>query len=443
MALKKNIRQENERGTLIVIYAGMILGLMGFAGLAIDVGYLQYEQRRIQAAADAAAMGALREMERGNTDLTSAGRYDASLNGFTNDKNDVTVTISNPPDSGAYEDDKTAVQAIVKKKVPTFFMRIFGQNSTGLTAAATAQTSTNYGSVGGCIFVLDGTADKAFTVAGTGNMTSACGAVVDSTASDAFYMTGTSNFVLNQGANVGVVGPGTGQGWLFSGGGTLVNGTTGKSESPVNIQTFSDPLASITAPTGGNVVATNEHINPQASATLYPGVYCNGMFLQGTVDFKSGTYILAGGGLQVDSTATLTNSDGNGVMFYNTSGSYNSACGTISAGAIKFNGGSTTTLTGLNVTDGSGTCGVLFFEDRSITGLSHTINGTSTSTFDGALYFPHANLTFTGTNKTPGFLYIVSDTLTLNGTANLSNDHSELANVNTLAPTSTGGGLVY
>jgi hypothetical protein len=86
--------------------------------------------------------------------------------------------------------------------------------------------------------------------------------------------------------------------------------------------------------------------------------------------------------------------------------------------------------------------GMLFFEDRGVSGLTHKVNGNSTSTFDGAMYFLNSNLYFVGTNKTPGFLYIVADTIEIGGNSNLGNDKSTLANVNTVAPSATGGGLV-
>lgn len=80
----------------------MMVGLLAFAGLAVDVGYMQVMRRRAQNAADAAAMGALRELELGNTsNLSLAGRNDAALNGFTNGVNNTTVTINNPPVNGA------------------------------------------------------------------------------------------------------------------------------------------------------------------------------------------------------------------------------------------------------------------------------------------------------------------------------------------------------
>ncbi len=91
---RKNPR---ERGVLSIMFAVTIVVLVGFTGLAIDVGYLQWQRGRIQAAADAAAMGALRELELSQTDLAARGKNDASLNGFTDGKDNTTVTISNPP----------------------------------------------------------------------------------------------------------------------------------------------------------------------------------------------------------------------------------------------------------------------------------------------------------------------------------------------------------
>jgi hypothetical protein len=441
----KFARRSRQRGFVAVAYAAMIVGVVGFTGLAVDVGYMQYEKRRLQAAADAAAMGALREMELGNTDLSTAGQNDSALNGFTNGTNNVTVTIANPPTSGAYSGSAAAVQATVKKVMPTFFMMIMGQNSVTLTATAVARTTTTEGSVGGCIFVMNKTASGAFTIVGNVTISSACGAVVNSNASDAFSMTGNATYTLASGAQVGVVGPGTvGQGWSFSGGGQLINASTSTSELPVNIQTFGDPLAAVAVPTAGGMTVQSTSgttIKPSDNTTLNPGIYCGGIDVKGTVNFASGTYVLAGGGMTIESQAVVTNASG-GVMFYNTTGSFSPSCGNTAAGSYTFNGGASINLQGLTVSDGLGSCGVLFFDDRNVTGLSHKILGNSTSTFDGALYFLHSYAEFLGTNKTPGYLYIVADTLALKGNANLGNDHSDLATVYTLAPTSTGGGLV-
>ena len=440
-------RRKRQRGTIMVLYAAMIMGLVGFAGLAVDVGYMQYTKRRIQQAADAAAMGALRELELGNSDLTLAGRNDSALNGFTNGSNNTTVTINNPPISGSFAGSTSAVQAVVSRTIPTFFMMAFGQTSVSLSAQAVAQTSSTYGSVGGCIFVMDPSVGGAFTVDGNMTLTTACGVMVKSDSTTAFTQIGNSTINLASGAQVGVVGPGTaGAGWSLGGSSQIINTQTGHSESPVNIQSFNDPLANAAAPTptGLTVRVSSGGFsdNPHDVNTLSPGIYCGGMNLKGTDTLSAGTYVLAGGGMTINSQATVS---GNDVMIYNTtSGSASWGChssSTSDAQSFTFNGGATINLEG--ATDQGAPVGILFFDDRNVTGLSHKINGNSNSTFDGAMYFLNAFTKFNGTNKTPGFLYLVSNTLEINGNANLGNDHSDLSNVYTLAPTSTGGGLVY
>jgi hypothetical protein len=444
---KVNVRQKKERGFTIVAFSLMIFVSVGFTGLAVDAGYLQLERHKIQIAADAAAMGALREMEKGNTDLANAGQTDSAYNGFTNGTNNTTVTISNPPTSGTYAGQITAVQATVTHVVPTYFMRALGQTNVTISATAVAQTSTTYGSIGGCIFAMDPTAAGAFTITGNVTISTACSAVVKSTSASAYTMVGNSTFSLANSAEVGVVGPPAGGGWSLSGGAQIVNATTSASLSPVNVQNFSDPLASVAVPSpaGLTIQYSNFSDNPHDTTTLNPGIYCGGMNLKGTVTFNTGTYILAGGGMTIGSGATV-NDSGVGEMFYNTSSNSQAwGCGgSTAAGSLTVDGHSTTNLIGLTVPDGVGSVGVLWFDDRStpLLSLSHRINGTSTSTFDGALYMLPSALQFAGTNRTPGFLYIVADTITMNGNAGLTSDHSSLANVYTLAPSATGGGLV-
>lgn len=63
--------------------------LLGFLGLATDVGYLRYMKRRLQAAADAGAIAGASEKKNGGNYLTAA-QNDASLNRFTDGTNGVT-----------------------------------------------------------------------------------------------------------------------------------------------------------------------------------------------------------------------------------------------------------------------------------------------------------------------------------------------------------------
>src|ERR1700730_16973796 len=84
-------RQRKESGQALVAAAFGLVVLLGAAGLAIDVGYLRYERRLQQSAADSAALAGAAESAAGNA--TSAALGDSSLNGFTDDVNNVTVTV--------------------------------------------------------------------------------------------------------------------------------------------------------------------------------------------------------------------------------------------------------------------------------------------------------------------------------------------------------------
>ncbi len=199
--------QQGTRGFVGITSALVITGMLAFTGLAFDVGYLEWARMSTQAAADAAAMGALRELELGHsTTIATAGLNDASLNGFTNGVNNTTVTINNPPLSGSYQGNSSAVEALVSRTVPIFFMMIVGANSVSISARAVAQTTSSGGSIGGCIFALDPTASRSLQIAGSTSTTTAGSVIVDSSNSQAFEMEGSETFYLQNHSKVAVYG---------------------------------------------------------------------------------------------------------------------------------------------------------------------------------------------------------------------------------------------
>lgn len=74
--------RKNESGQALV-FAVLALGivLMGFAGLGIDMGYMRYEKRLQQTAADAAAIAGANDILPGG--VTEAAQNAAAANGFT------------------------------------------------------------------------------------------------------------------------------------------------------------------------------------------------------------------------------------------------------------------------------------------------------------------------------------------------------------------------
>src|SRR5579863_3479612 len=255
---RKLFRKRSQRGFAIIVYALMIFVVLGFTGLAVDAGYLQWQRRLMQSAADAAAMGALREMELGRTnsqpqyDLTTAAQNDAAMNGFTNGVNNITVTLNTPPTSGPFNGVSTAAQVIVSRPYPTFFMRILGTNTVTVTAQAVAQTTTSYGSIGGCIFALDPTASDALNLESGTTLNSSCSAISESNNTEAFKMAGSDTWnMTSHNAHVAVAGG------AFMGGSATIMDTTmspAVSEQPItNYTSPGDPLANIQAPTPSTV----------------------------------------------------------------------------------------------------------------------------------------------------------------------------------------------
>jgi hypothetical protein len=186
----------------------------------------------------------------------------------------------------------------------------------------------------------------------------------------------------------------------------------------------SDPLAYVQEPTVGSCAHTNFSLNGNTGSSgspyqLYAGTYCGGITVNGNswLNFNPGTYILAGGGMLINGNSTMT---GTGVTFYNTTG-------TGGYGAITLNGNSQANFSA--PTSGP-LAGILFFQDRSIpsSGAASTINGNSSSTFNGAIYFATTQVTFNGNSGLNGYTIVVADKVILNGNSTVGNNYSSLAN---------------
>jgi len=453
---RKLFRKRSQRGFAIIVYALMIFVVLGFTGLAVDAGYLQWQRRLMQSAADAAAMGALREMELGRTnsqpqyDLTTAAQNDAAMNGFTNGVNNITVTLNTPPTSGPFNGVSTAAQVIVSRPYPTFFMRILGTNTVTVTAQAVAQTTTSYGSIGGCIFALDPTASDALNLESGTTLNSSCSAISESNNTEAFKMAGSDTWnMTSHNAHVAVAGG------AFMGGSATIMDTTmspAVSEQPItNYTSPGDPLANIQAPTPSTVSGGVQSQSPvsytknsmPAGNALSPGIYCGGIYVGNTggntLKFNPGTYVLAGGGFSLGSQAIVS---GTGVTFYSTSSSSASwgCLNSYSAGAISLTAQATSNF---SAPISGTTVGMLFFQDRTLDPGQSSIVGGAGSTFDGAIYLKKSSLKLAGNNSTNGYMVIVADTIDIHGATLLGNNYTSLSDPNPFAPGSTGGGLVY
>ena len=102
-------RRIGEAGQVLPLIALGLAVVMGFAGMAVDVGYLQYRQQQQQSATDAAALGGAQRLASagcpGQSVAKAAAQLDAADNGYTDGSGGVTVAVQNPPAQGSYSDN--------------------------------------------------------------------------------------------------------------------------------------------------------------------------------------------------------------------------------------------------------------------------------------------------------------------------------------------------
>ena len=391
-------------GQVMLLVCVGIFALMGMIAVVADFSFMQHQRNMMQTAADSAAMAGAEELNYG--DLVAAGKSDAATNGYTDGASSVTVAINNPPGTGPNAGNAAYVEATISKPEPTYFLSVIGINTMTVSVRAVAYE----GNGPNCIYVTDPSAAPAMSNSGNVTVQSNCGLLVDSSASNGLTANGS---VSISAPTIGVVGN-----YTTSGGASFT--PTPKT----GVIAASDPLAYVQAPTVGSCAHTNFRLNGTSGSAaspyeLYAGTYCGGISINGNawLNFNPGTYVLAGGGMSIGSNTVMS---GAGITFYNTTG-------TGGYGPISMNGNTSAILSA--PTSGP-LAGILFFQDRSIPGSAagSTISGNSTSTFDGALYFPTTAVTFNGNSSTNGYSIVVADRLILSGNSTVGNNYTSLTN---------------
>ena len=126
-----------QRGQVIVLVALSVTVLLGFLGLATDVGVLWATKRKAQTAADAAAVaGVNATLTTQSSSYSTAATDVAALNGFTNGQNNVVVTPSQPTPSGYPAG--TYVQVNITQPVKTYFLGVIGYKTINISVSAIA-----------------------------------------------------------------------------------------------------------------------------------------------------------------------------------------------------------------------------------------------------------------------------------------------------------------
>ena len=156
----------------MVLTAIGLIALCAVAGLAGDVGYFFDYRRRMQTAADAAALAGAEQARRDNK-IASAAQAAAATDGFTNGTDGTEVAVHSPPLSGYYAGNPSYVEAIIAQTRPSLFMGVLGFQSARVSARAVAgmQDSPN------CIYALSPT-KTALSMNGSGSTLSAARGII-------------------------------------------------------------------------------------------------------------------------------------------------------------------------------------------------------------------------------------------------------------------------
>jgi hypothetical protein len=391
----------DRSGTIAVLTALSLTGLVGFAGLGIETTQWYTEKRSIQAAADDAALSAAVAYSQGNTTgYTTEAKSVAGTNGFVDTVNNVSVTVAKPPTSGPYASNNSAIQvSIVAPATPLLSKMFIGNFNVGGGSVALVGTQA----AGGCVMALNGAAAGAGTLSGTTNITlNNCSFVVNSNSSSALVMNGNATLTA---ANV-----------VLGGGDSVSNNSTLTTTGGVLMfqPPVADPYSGRTIPTATGTCLTTGN----KTQTLSPGRYCSGWgFTGGVITLNPGVYVLDSIGLSLAGGATL---QGTGVTIVLTSAG---AASTI--GNIDIKGGATVNITApLPPNPPNTTAGIAFWIDKRAPDNGNSFNGGSTMNITGAIYLPSQSVTFNGGNSTGGAVctQLIASLITFTGNSGFQNN---------------------
>lgn len=119
---------KDERGAILFIVAAAMVSLLGVSALVTDIGLIAANRQKLVNTMDSAALAGALELPNAGSAVTVARQYAVNNNYVSQNASDPQVTVSG---------NSITVQGI--KQVNLVFARIFGWNSSNVSASATAR----------------------------------------------------------------------------------------------------------------------------------------------------------------------------------------------------------------------------------------------------------------------------------------------------------------
>jgi Flp pilus assembly protein TadG len=445
----KSETREGERGQALVLFALLLVVIIGAAGLLVDGGMAWANRRQAQSAADLAALAAAKAVAdlgfkcdaASKTAATAAANAVAGFNGFG------TVAVEYPATTSTHT-GCSYVRVHVSRSMNTTFSRVVGQTTWTPAASAVVMVAQMQGAAAAkCTFCsLNKSNDNHTLLVQLGSTLIVDGDIYVNSSNglkngdpttpvklndwyvggDGFDIFGTGGRI--EAETISVVG-----GWETHDNGIAVarNGTCAAADKPdplayaklkpplhsnvcIHQPVLPDPLAAFPVPNPIDYPTRSTKQAKYAGSASYviqPGVYGGGIKIEGTanVTMSPGVYYMAGGGFSVGGTASVS---GVGVTIY--SGPSSGKKG--AAGPIDIQTNGTVVLS--PPTTGA-TKGMTMFLDRaSIATITIQPSGTAQCATTAAAAVPHGCI-----GGISGTIYAAHDDATVivkaAGTANL------------------------
>ncbi|MBM3566498.1 MAG: pilus assembly protein [Alphaproteobacteria bacterium] len=404
----------DERGVYAILFALILPMLLGMVGIAVEVGYWYSQKRDMQSAADAAAMAGAYELLEGNgtAAMVAAGHDSATRNGHT-----LSRDPENPPWTGAYTGDSTAVMAEVESNQAPIFSGVLGLSAFTISVRATAHAAPLSDA---CVIALSPTSASTLGLLGTADVNmSGCGMAVNSNDSTAFSMVGSS----------ALSGPFV----RVTGGSDISNNASNSAPVTNNSPSTLDPYSTISATASGSCITSGTlgtYVSGSGGNTSYtaaqgvkinggtytmqPGRYCNGFSTvsDANVTMAPGTYYIDGGSFSLSAQTQIS---GTGVTIVLTGSGSDYATMDIQ---------SANTVVDISAPTSGTYQGLVVVQDRNAPeGNNNVITGGSSTNFNGTMYLPNGDISYRGGAVAGGgCTRIISYTIQFTGNADLNND---------------------
>ncbi len=378
---------EDKRGNSLIIAAAALPLLLGSAGLATDTIQWALWKRQLQRAADSAAIAGVydRQGAEGSTSNTLAAvNHDITINEHTNIALEAGYPIVGFPADAGSSRNQVNVQLAVKR--PLSFSSMFMSSAPLIRATAQAATIGSAGEF--CVLSLQNNSKTGIQATGNATINMDCGMMTNSTATNAAAGQGSGQVIATTLAASGGIQQSSN--WQV---GSYQPYSPPLEDPYENLAPDSDEFSQCATNPPALTINNNNDELEVAGGACYSSLSVHS---NRSLTLRDGTYVISGGGVNIQGTLNLVNAT---LVLSNQDSSSGAPIGSLDMNASG-------QINATAPTSGKWS-GIAIYQDRRATDNSPTgnissnspnkINGNSTNKIRGVVYFPSQQLTYEGT----------------------------------------------